>query len=85
MERSASFQPCLKVDSHITSYMDDKFCKFCDVAGCNNRATEIIQAQNTDGYFTFNICSLHITKYRSDNRLGKPFNLKCGPVRGQYN
>ena len=44
----------LKVDSHITSYMDDKFC---DVAGCNNRATEIIQAQNVDGYFTFiHIC-----------------------------
>jgi hypothetical protein len=62
--------------------MDDKFC---DVAGCTDRATEIIQAQNADGYFMINICSLHHTKYRSDKRLGKPFNLKGGPVRGRYN
>ena len=59
--------------------------KVCDVKGCNNQATEVIQAQNTDGYFMFNICLLHFSKYRSKDSIGKPFNLKGGPVRGRYN
>jgi hypothetical protein len=59
--------------------------KVCDVKGCNNQATEVIPAQNADGYFTFNMCLLHFSEYRSKESIGKPFNLKGRPVRGRYN
>ena len=59
--------------------------KVCDVQGCNDQAAEVIADENADGYFTVNMCSFHYRDYRSDESIGKPFNIKNVPVRERQN
>jgi hypothetical protein len=63
--------------------------KVCDIEGCNDEATEIITVEsedkNNDEFFQVAMCSFHYRDYRSDEGLGKPFNLKGVVVQHRYN
>jgi hypothetical protein len=49
--------------------------KVCDIVGCDDKAAEVMAAENADGPLTVNMCSFHYRDYMSDESIGKAFNL----------
>ncbi|HEY6405170.1 MAG TPA: hypothetical protein VIX38_03745 [Nitrososphaeraceae archaeon] len=55
--------------------------KVCDIKDCNDEATDIIDCEDIQDYFSVYMCSKHFQYFVSDRSLGRPIDLK--PIDGQ--
>ena len=57
----------------------------CDIVGCNDEATNRVDAENADGYFSVNMCRFHYKYFRADESLNKPIHVKDVPIHERNN